>query len=67
MNLKFRPYSQLPGLLRAAARTRWPDAHDQDGWLYKTCDGALIDRIPDDSDIEAYPQQEVMTHDSYAR
>ena len=66
-NLKFRPYAQLPSILKAAARTRWSDAADGDGWLYKTLDGALLDRIPDDSEIEAHPQQEVMTYDSYTR
>lgn len=65
-NLKFRPYAQLPGILKAANRARWNDATDGDGYLYRTCDGALIDRIPDDSEIEAHPQQQVMTHDSYA-
>lgn len=61
--LKFRPYAQLAGVLKAAARARWSNATDGDGYLYRTCDGALLDRIADDSDIEAHPQQEVMTVD----
>lgn len=55
--LKFRPYAQLPGILKAAARTRWVDADNGDGWLYRTYNGALTDRIPDEADIESGIQQ----------
>jgi len=50
--LKFRTYAQLPGILKAFARSQWSDAGEGDGWLYRTYDGALTGRIPDE-DIES--------------
>lgn len=42
---KLRPYSELPGILKAAARTAWDAAGATDGYLYKTLSGSLIERL----------------------
>jgi len=46
MSYRLRPYSELPGILKAAARKAWKDSAEGDGYKYKTLDGALIERIP---------------------
>jgi len=41
-----RAYAALPGILKAAARAAWRDAKHHDGYVYKTLEGSLIERMP---------------------